>query len=187
MHPRIREVLEYLDTHRAALKRAVAAVSPELRGRRPAPERWSVAEVLEHLGLVERHITRLLQNLISEGRAAGIGPEQETSLVVPTLDLSRLLNRSRREPASDAAKPREGLDASAAEAALVRQREALRATLLSADGLALAEVSAPNPVLGVLNASQWVLFIGGHEARHTAQIQEIAAALQDAQTHLPPA
>lgn len=177
MHPRIREVLDHLDTQRAELERAVAAVPPALRDLRPAPERWSVAEVLEHLALVEGQITRLLQNLIESARAAGLGPEQETSPVVPTADLSRILDRSRPVSAGAASTPRAGLDANVAARELAQQREVLRSIILSADGLALTKVTAPNPVLGPLNAYQWVLFVSVHEARHTAQIREISAAL----------
>lgn len=187
MHPRIREVLADLDTHRAALERAVHAAPAELRERRPAPDRWSVAEVLGHLVLVGGQITGLLRSVIDSARAAGLGAEQETSPVVSTLDVSRILDRSRPVVASGASQPRAGVSVSEAEAALIQQRKALRAVLLSADGLALAEVSAPNPVLGPLNVYQWVLFLGAHEARHTAQIDEIGAALSIVPTPIPPA
>jgi hypothetical protein len=76
---------------------------------------------------------------------------------------------------------------SEAQAELVRQREALRAVVLSADGLALTEVIAPFPGLGPLNVYQWVLVVGAHEARHSAQIQEIAAALSVTKAPVPSA
>lgn len=182
MHPRIREVLTYLDAQRALLERAVAAVPPELRARRPSPERWSVAEVLEHVALVESQVNWLIATRLDAARAAGLGPEQDTDPVLPTFDLSRALDRSRPLEAGESTQPRAGLDASMAEAALTHARESLRATILSADGLALTQLSAPNPVLGPLNAYQWVLFIGAHEARHAEQIQESAAALSLAPT-----
>jgi hypothetical protein len=34
-----------------------------------------------------------------------------------------------------------------------------------------------HPVLGPIDLYQWILFVAVHEARHTAQIREIAAAL----------
>lgn len=180
MHPRIAEVLGHFDTSIATLDRAVADVAPALRERRPAPDRWSVAEVLEHVALVEERITQLLVNLLDTARADGLGPERETSPILPTFDLARVLDRSRPVTAGEASWPRAGLDASAAAAALARQREAFRATVLAADGLALGTVSAPNPVLGPLNGYQWVLFVGGHEARHAGQVRDIAAALRAA-------
>jgi hypothetical protein len=32
-------------------------------------------------------------------------------------------------------------------------------------------------VLGVIDAYQWFIFVGSHEARHASQIREIGAAL----------
>jgi hypothetical protein len=33
---------------------------------------------------------------------------------------------------------------------------------------------------GLLNLYQWMVFVGGHEARHTAQIREVAVVVNDA-------
>lgn len=177
MHPRIRELIDSLDDHRTELQRAVDEIPVALRSRRPAPDRWSVAEILEHIALVEERIVQLFTRQVAAARAQGLGPERDSSPVVPTFDLSPLVDRTRRLAASEAAQPRGGVDAISAWARLERAREATREALRSADGLALSEVIAPNPVLGHLNLYQWVLFIAGHEARHTDQIRELGAAL----------
>jgi hypothetical protein len=49
MHPRTRELLEYLDAQRAVLRDAFDAVPPELQNTAPAPDRWSAAANVEHL------------------------------------------------------------------------------------------------------------------------------------------
>ena len=49
MHPHLDAALSRLDESRAALRAAVEAVPAALRTRKPAQDRWSVAEVLEHL------------------------------------------------------------------------------------------------------------------------------------------
>ncbi len=177
MHPRISEVLSFLDTQRAALTHALDGIPAAVRSRRPAPDRWSIAEVLAHMAAVEGQVIKLLQIRITAARHAGLGAEHDSSPVVPTVDLAHMLDRSRPLTASAAAQPPEGIDATAAWTTLASRREMLRAVLTGADGLALGEIVAPNPVLGPLNAYQWVVFVGGHEARHTAQIRETAAAL----------
>ena len=176
MHPRIEEVLAHLDEHRAALEAAFADVPVALRDQRPAADRWSVAEILDHLAVVEERVTRLLTAKIEAARAAGVGPERETSPVVPTVNMRRMLDRSRPIVTSDA-KPRTGCSAQASWKLLVDQRERLREVVRSADGLALGEISAPHPVLGEINLYQWLVFVGGHEARHTAQIRDAVTAL----------
>ncbi len=177
MHPRVEEVIAFLDTKRAALRAEVERIPAALRETRPAPGRWSVAEVLEHLSQVERRIAERLGGLLSEARAAGLGPERESSPVAGTFDLARVLDRGRPVTASGAALPQGGLDAARAWAALEESRAALREVVLAGDGLALGEVSYANPALGPLNFYHWVLFVGGHEARHAAQVREIGDAL----------
>ena len=177
MQLRISEVLTYLDMNRAALERTLAGVPAAMCELRPSPERWSVAEVLQHLALVEGRITDLLASRIGAARTAGLGPEREDSPVTPTFDMTRVLDRGRPITAGEAVLPNEPLDLSAARAMLEDRRARLRAVMISADGLALEHVTAPNRVLGTLNAYQWVLFVGAHEARHTAQIREVVAEL----------
>jgi uncharacterized damage-inducible protein DinB len=177
MHARIRELLDHLDGRRSDLVRAVAAVPTGLRERRPGPDRWSVAEVLEHLALVERRVGGLVATQLATARQAGLGVDTESSPVVPTLDVEALLDRSRRLAAGAAVHPTEGLDASAAWTRLDQARAALVDTLTAADGLALGEVSVPHARLGELTLYQWVAFVGAHEGRHAAQIREIGAEL----------
>jgi hypothetical protein len=178
MQPRTQEVLATLDQRRATLEREVAAVPQPLRERRPGPDRWSVAEVLEHLTIVETRVARLLDEQISAARAAGLGPEHETTPVVPTVDVATLLDRSKALVARENSLPTAGLDANTALATLTEQRRALRETLLAADGLALGDVVIPHPRLGPLNVYQWAVFVAAHEGRHTAQIRETAMAVQ---------
>jgi DinB family protein len=188
MHPRIGELLQYLDTAREALRAAVERVPREWRERAPEPGRWSVAEILEHLSLVEASVTRLFTLRLAEARAGGLGSETETTPVLPTLGLEALPDRSYRVTASERVQPQGQLDAASAWAALEAVRQATREAILSGDGLALGEVihPRPHPIFGPLNLYQWAAFIGGHEARHTAQILEIAAACAERSTRIPP-
>jgi hypothetical protein len=176
MQPRTREVLTLLDSHRAALAEAVAAVPVALRERRPAPGRWSAAEVLEHLAIVEGGITQLLHAQVGAARSAGLGVERDTSPVVPTVPVDRLLDRSAPITASARSQPTGGLGADAAWEALAERRRTLRELVLAADGAALSDVVIPHPILGPLSVYQWLVFIGAHEGRHAGQIREIATA-----------
>jgi hypothetical protein len=177
MHPRIQEVVGVLDTYRTALEQAVRQVPPPLQSTRPAPDRWSVAEVVEHLALVEARVGQLIMAQLAAARANGLGPEVETSPVVPTFNLDALLDRSRALTASEASRPNAALSAEDALAALNERRRTLRDSIIAADGLALSSVIALHPRLGDLNLYQWLLFMAAHEGRHTAQIREVAAAV----------
>lgn len=180
MHPRTKEVVDVLDSYRAALEQAVADVPASLHDTRPAPERWSVAEVLEHLGIVEGRIGQLVLGNLATARATGLAAEVDTSPVAPMFDVTGLLDRSTTVAASEASWPTAGLGTEAGWAALTERRRALRDAIVAADGLALGTVVVPHARFGNLNLYQWLLFLAGHEGRHTEQIRETAAAVQPA-------
>jgi uncharacterized damage-inducible protein DinB len=180
MHPRLEEVLSYLDSERAALADAVALVPTELRDQPPGPDRWSVAQVLQHLVIIEKRIAMGVTKWVGDARAAGLGPEAEVSSVLNSLDLALIGDRSKRRNAPEEVVPAGDLDAASAWTALEKTRAALRAGVLPGDGLALSEVIQPHQVLGPINLYQWLLFVGAHEARHTGQVREIAAELNTA-------
>ncbi len=177
MHPRIEEVLSYLDTERTALRAAVELVPAPLRNQPPAADRWSVAQVLQHLASVENKIGMAMTKWIADARAAETGPETETSPVVNNLMVQAIADRSKRRDAPEEFRPPGDVDAESAWAALERSRKTLRDALLAGDGLALGEIKQPHPVLGPIDLYQWALFEGSHEARHAGQIREIATQM----------
>ena len=75
LHPRIEELIEFLAQHRRRVHEAVASVPAELRERKPAPDRWSVAEVIEHLAMIEQRVAALLTKRVTGARASGVGPD----------------------------------------------------------------------------------------------------------------
>lgn len=177
MHPRLEEALNYLDSERAALSEAVELVPTELRAQQPGPDRWSVAQVLQHLVMIEKRIGMGMTKWVADAVAGGLGPELETSSVMNTLPLDLISDRTQRRTAPEEVRPSGDLDAASAWTALEQTRAALRAAVMPANGLALSEVVQPHPVLGPINLYQWLLFVGSHEARHTGQVREIAAQL----------
>jgi len=182
MHSRIAEALDYLDTERADLQAALEMVPSELRERAPAPDRWSVAQVLQHLTLIENRIVPLIRKLVTGARAAGLGPELQTSSILNTRHAAKIADRSFRVTAPEETVPPSDVSAAVAWKALEESRKALREAAASGEGLALSEVKYPHPVLGEINLYQWILFVGSHEVRHTAQVREIAEQFTSAST-----
>jgi uncharacterized damage-inducible protein DinB len=178
MHPRTEEVINYLDTERTALRDAVERVSPELRNQQPGADRWSVAQVLQHLLIIEKRIGLGMTKWVTDARRGGIGAEAETASVMNSLPLQLITDRSQRRNSPEEVRPSGDIDAESAWAALQQSRASLRAAFLAGDGLALSQVIQPHPVLGPINLYQWMLFVGSHEIRHTAQVIEIAEQLR---------
>ena len=177
MHPRIEELLSYLDVRRKALREAVDAVPDARRNERPAPDRWSVADVLEHLALVEARFKTMLADRLAEAKASGLAAERETSPITGSYDVTPLLDRSDKHQAPDVVAPT-GIDWQTAWTRLEDARRSFTGVFHAGDGLALGDVIHKHPRLGSLNLYQWGVWLGGHEARHTEQVHEIAASLK---------
>jgi hypothetical protein len=169
MHPRIEELLRYIDEQADVLRAAFEAVPAERRTARPTPERWSPAEVVHHVVIVERRVVQRLGDLVEQARA--LPPERDTSPVLPTRATLGATDRSRRFVTSGAAEPRE-TDPTRLWDDFAETRRALKDVIARGNGLALGEVSAPHPALGELNGYEWIAFAGAHAARHAAQIRE---------------
>ena len=177
MHPRLQEVFTALDDTRDSLRRAIAGIPAEKHAIRPSHDRWSVAEVIEHLGIVETRIATLLSEKIGAAREAGLAAETEVTPVAPMLDIKGVIDRSKPITASEASQPRAGLSTDDGLKVLSDRRAALREAVTAADGLALGSVEIPHARLGTLNVYQWLIFLAGHEARHTEQIREVARSV----------
>jgi len=178
LHPRIHELIEYLAEHRRRLHEAVASVPPPLRERKPAPDRWSVAEVVEHVSLVEQRVAALLTRKVTAARASGAGPDPDTSSVVSTYaNPDAVVDRSRKLSAPVLVHPTGAMDTEAGTEALVQAHAAMVSSLQNANGVNLAPLVATHPALGALNMYHWVVALALHDDRHAAQIREIGQSL----------
>ncbi len=179
MHPRIHELVDFLERQRAAV---LASAQSLPRGRwstRPEVERWSVGEVAAHLHRVERGVARLVAMRVAEARAAGHAEESESSSVLGSLDAWMIPERSQRLVAPARVTPTDVPDAEGVLAQLAESRVEMRQAIAAADGLALGSIHHEHPVLGPIDLYQWILFVGQHEARHRAQIDEVVRQLAD--------
>ena len=180
MHPRLDELAAYLDRTRAALEESAAAIPPAECGRRPEPDAWSAAEVLDHLSRVDAGIVKMLAKLLARAAESGLGPEEATDSVLGRLDRFRVESGEPRLRAGERVQPSRDADPGRSLAALRASRAELHRILAAADGLALGRLTAPHPFLGELDFYQWVLFLGQHEERHRRQIVAIGERIRAA-------
>jgi len=178
LHPRIRELLDYLDVHRHEFHDAVASVPAKFRELKPGEARWSVAEVMEHVSLIEGRVAGLLAMRVAEARANGVGADPETSSVVASYaNPAAVVDRTTRIVAPKPVVPTGTLDTTASTQALEKSRAALVSALHNANGVSLENLMQTHPVLGPLNLYHWIVAIALHDDRHAAQIREIGDSL----------
>ena len=173
MNPSERQrAVSYLIQTRDNLLRATSGLSPAQLQFKPAPDRWSVAECLEHLVTVEHAVfknvsTALHQPPDSSKRSAFDGRDDEL-LQVGT-------DRSSRRQAPEAIHP----SGRWPHDRLVREFEAARQrTIDLLDGIHgdPRRHFFPHRAFGDLDCYQWLLLVAAHGDRHRAQIEEVLAA-----------
>lgn len=171
MHPRLAETMDYVEDNRKELLQSFAGVPNDTLCRRSSADGWSVAEILDHLSIVEAGIARLITKRAGRAREQGLSEERSTESVLGSFDQQRakLDNAIMQAPAM--VHPRANVDIKDALEGLETSREALRAAAVAADGLSLGEIKHTHPLLGELDLYQWLIFVGQHERRHRKQIQ----------------
>jgi DinB superfamily len=177
MHTHLTEVLSRLDRARAGLRASIEAIPSSLQRERPAPDRWSAADVLEHLMLVERLFGGRIITAIDAARSAGLSSEANSREPLPDTIERRLADRVNKRQAPDPVQPTGTVDVAAGWVALESGHASLRSAVARADGLALSEVALDHPAFGTMTVYQWIELVAAHEVRHTEQIKEIASAL----------
>jgi len=162
--------LAQLDRTRRGVKEATKRLSEAQWKFKPGPDRWSVAEVLEHITLTE---DSLLENTSTKVMQAPAGKADRDYKSTDKFVLGAIADRTKRvqapEPLHPTGRwsPQETLDH------FLKSRERTMELLKSTPDLRDHVVDSP---LGQpLDAYQWLLFISAHSERHTKQILEVKA------------
>ncbi|HWC99375.1 MAG TPA: DinB family protein [Candidatus Sulfopaludibacter sp.] len=158
---------EELEKTRERLVEAVDGLSIEQWQFRQADDRWSVAQVVEHLALIEGRIQGLIAR-IGQGAEAEAGRDDAA---MDALILEQVPQRTGRINAPPFVQPAgrwSGLEA------LGKFVEARTGTIGLLDSVeCLRGRVLPHPVFGPWDGYQWILSTAAHTARHTLQIVEI--------------
>lgn len=171
--PQEREfALKQFETTRDNFLKSISGLSQKQWTFKPAPDRWSVAEVAEHITVSESTLFGLVQNAMRspaapEKRAQVNGKDQ--------LILEKVVDRSHKVQAPEILRP---TGRWATEADLTKAFEDARKAnieYIRATDDDLRDHFFDHPVLGILDCYQWLLLISAHSARHTAQIEEVKA------------
>ena len=176
LHPRITEVVGILEQSHGTFVDVILALPPDVRDA-PAPEgRWSVAEHVEHLAIVEDGTGRLISKLIKGIADAGATETDEggeTGSIEASMERYQVWTTNHPIVAPDYVKPHGTLSATDALAQLSTARARVVDAFRRASGLALGDTTHPHPVLGPLTVYQWGVFLAQHEQRHLAQIRRV--------------
>ena len=152
---------------------AIESVSDAQWKFRTAPDKWSIADVSEHITAAENSLLSLTQRIL-------LSPaDLEKSKVLAGQEqiiLTKAADRSIKRQAPEMIIPT-GKFSSKDE--LVRAFIAARektVNYIKTTNDSLKVHVAPHPAVGDLTAYQWLVWIAAHADRHVAQLEEIKAS-----------
>lgn len=160
-------LVAHLEMTQAWLTDEVASLTPTQLNFRPAPEKWTVAEVVQHLVIAEPNYWKLLENGIKQ-------PARKLDKSASDADVLWYgIDRTRHEKTSPDENPKDqNIDtAQSLKTFLAMHTKLLDLARSTNDDLRAHAV----PEWGV-DAYQCMLEISTHEQRHILQIREIKAS-----------
>jgi uncharacterized damage-inducible protein DinB len=162
--------LQYLESTKKNVLEATKGLSEEQWNFKPAPDRWSVAQVMEHIAAAEDFLRDFTKERVMAGPAGEAGRDiKKTDDAVLTM----VPDRTHKAQAPEPLVPTNRFgspDASVRH--FVESRSATEDFLKGTAGLRDHVTDSP---LGKLDGYEFVLFIAAHSERHTKQINEVKA------------
>jgi hypothetical protein len=162
------KALQYLADTSKALVGATKGLSEEQWRFKPAPDRWSVAEVVEHLALLEDLFANKLSAQISGAPAGKLDAAKVDAEI-----LAKVPDRSTKFQAPDYLVPTGRWTPSEALEHFLADRRKTASFLTSMPDLRSHVLT--HPALGAMDGYEWVLAVAAHTERHTKQILEVKA------------
>jgi len=159
-------------THDAFLK-SIAGLSESQWRFKPAPDRWSVAEVSEHIAVSESALLGLVQTKFMTSPADPA--KRAEAMGKDPIILEKVPDRSHKVQAPEFLKPTHRF--ATREENIKAFEDSRQATMdyVRTTNDDLRDHFGPHPMLGTLDAYQWILLISAHSERHTKQIEEVKA------------
>jgi len=164
------KALQYLETTKKGVLEATKGLSEAQWNFKPAPDRWSVAQVMEHIAAAEDFIRGMLKEKIM------LAPAGEAGRDVKKADdgvLAMVPDRSNKVQAPEPLVPTNRFGSPEASIKhFVESRATTEDFLKSTAGLRDHVADSP---MGKLDGYEFVLLIAAHSERHTKQINEVKA------------
>src|SRR5580700_5267414 len=153
--------------------RSITGLSQKQWTFKPAPDRWSVAEVAEHVTVSESSILELIRQKLMSSPAAPEKREQVKGK--DEMIVQKMTDRSHKGQAPEILRP---TGRWATEVDLTKAFEETRKTTVDyvrTTNDDLRDHFFDHPAFGTLDGYQWLLLLSTHSERHTAQIEEVKA------------
>jgi hypothetical protein len=160
-------VLEQFNSSEKRLLELVEGLTPAQWTFHEKPERWSIAEIIEHVTAVENRITRAISKKLEE-------PGKRPAAAVEDSFLhSRITDRSTKFNAPEPVRPVGKWPDTSELMAEFRRTRVQTLAFASQTQADLRSHCIPHMAFGELDLYQWLIVLSKHGARHALQIEEI--------------
>ena len=168
------EIFEAIDKSREKLKQAVLNLTEEQQNSRAGGDGWSVAEIVEHVGIVAGGAVQITGKLLAEAESAGINSDGNFNPPISFVERIAAM-RDKKMQAPDRVHPQAKQTVAESLSKLDETLQSLAKTRPRVEAVDSSNTKFPHPFLGDLNLYQWLIIAGLHERRHLQQIEKILA------------
>lgn len=163
--------LQYLESTRVSVLEATKGLSDAQWNFKPAPDRWSVAEVMEHIAVTEDFIR---DNLVKQKvMVSPQGPPDRDVKKIDEAVVTMIPDRTHKVQAQAPVLPRNRYGSPKESLKHFIESRAMTEQYLKTTG-GLRDHVMDGPV-GKMDGYEFILFIAAHCERHTKQILEVKA------------
>lgn len=165
------KALAYLESTKKGVLDATKGLSEAQWNFKPAPDKWSVAECVEHIAAAEDFIRGMAVDKVMKAPAA---PDRDIAKIDAGI-MAMIPDRSQKAQAPDELKPTNRFGSPEGSLKHFAQSRTATENFLK-DTPDLRAHAVDSPIGGPkLDAYEWVLFVSAHSQRHTKQIEEVKA------------
>jgi uncharacterized damage-inducible protein DinB len=156
----------------AKTKQLVAALTDEQKTSLPEGEKWTIAEIVEHIAIVQDGMTRISAKLLNQAKAAGKTSDGSARLsqnfAAKAVEAQKL-----KFEAPDRVRPTGNQSIEESLKKMEETHRTLEDLRPLFESIECSDFKFPHPFMGDLTAHEWLALIGGHEARHLQQIENM--------------
>ena len=171
----IADIYEANDKIHGKFEAAVIALDADRAAAIAEGEKWSVAQIVEHVSLVEGGIVRICSKLLSKAEASG-------QMNSGGFDLTEFMQKADgiadvKLEAPEVVHPVNGRSIADSLEVMAENSRAFDELRLRLEKFDCNAHKFPHPYLGDLSALEWLTLAGGHKIRHLRQIKRVLEKL----------
>jgi hypothetical protein len=165
------KAVDYLAKTKQGVLDATSGLSEAQWNFKAGPDRWSIAEVTEHIAAAEDFLRGNVEDNVLKAPAR---TENADVAAIDAMVLQAIPDRSTKFQAPEPLKPTNRFGSPEAALKHFAESRAKTETLLK-ENPELRAHATDSPIGKQLDAYEWILFVAAHSDRHTKQILEVKA------------